>query len=176
MNIPNLLTILRIVLVPVIVWAISQGAMGLALVIFVIAGVTDGIDGFIAKNFDQRTELGAFLDPIADKTLLVSIYVSLAIFGFIPVWLTILVVSRDVMIVGGVLLSYLIDKPLIMNPLAVSKANTAVQIVFAALILASQGLGLELGMMITFVMWTVATLTLASAAVYVRDFLRHMAT
>ena len=116
--------------------------MGVALGAFVFAGITDAVDGYIAKRFDQRTELGAYLDPLADKTLIVSIYVSLAIFGFIPPWLVILVVSRDFMIVGGVLLSTFVDKPLAIQPLLVSKANTLAQIVFAALVLASKGLDL----------------------------------
>ncbi|MGL4290923.1 MAG: CDP-alcohol phosphatidyltransferase family protein [Phreatobacter sp.] len=176
MSIPNLLTILRILLVPVVVWAISQGQMGVALGIFVFAGVTDAVDGYIAKRFNQQTELGAYLDPVADKTLIVSIYVSLAIFGFIPPWVVILVVSRDFMIVGGVLLSTLLDKPLAIQPLLVSKANTVAQIVFAALVLAAQGLGLNLGPAIALVMWTVAVLTLVSAGAYLVAWVRHMST
>lgn len=176
MSIPNLLTILRILLVPVVVWAISQGQMGVALGIFVFAGITDAVDGYIAKHFNQQTELGAYLDPVADKTLIVSIYVSLAIFGFIPPWVVILVVSRDFMIVGGVLLSTLLDKPLAIQPLLVSKANTVAQIVFAALVLAAQGLGLDLGLAIALVMWTVAVLTLASAGAYLVAWVRHMST
>ncbi len=176
MNIPNLLTILRILLVPVVVWAISQGQMSLALAGFVVAGITDGIDGYVAKRFDQRTELGAYLDPLADKTLIVSIYVSLAIFGFIPPWVAILVVSRDFMIVGAVLLSTLMGNPLVIQPLYISKANTAAQILFATLVLASLGLKLDLGWPITVAMWSVAALTLSSAAAYLVAWTRHMST
>jgi cardiolipin synthase (CMP-forming) len=173
-NIPNLLTLLRILLVPVVVWAISQGQMGIALAAFVIAGITDAVDGYIAKRFNQQTEIGAYLDPLADKTLIVSIYVSLAIFGFIPPWVAILVVSRDIMIVGAVVLSTLVEKPLTIHPLMVSKANTAAQIVFAALVLASKGLKIDLDWAIFVVMWTVAALTLASAAAYLVAWTRHM--
>jgi cardiolipin synthase len=173
-NIPNLLTLVRILLVPVVVWAISQGQMAIALAAFVIAGITDAVDGYIAKRFNQQTELGAYLDPLADKTLIVSIYVSLAIFGFIPPWVAILVVSRDIMIVGAVVLSTLVDKPLPIHPLMVSKANTAAQIVFAALVLASRGLKIDLDWAIFVVMWTVAALTLASAAAYLVAWTRHM--
>ena len=176
MSIPNLLTILRILLVPVVIWAISQGRMGVALGAFVFAGITDAVDGYIAKRFDQRTELGAYLDPLADKTLIVSIYVSLAIFGFIPPWLVILVVSRDFMIVGGVLLSTFVDKPLAIQPLLVSKANTLAQIVFAALVLASKGLELELGIAIEVAKWAVAVLTLVSTGAYLVAWVRHMST
>ncbi|MGU9980625.1 CDP-alcohol phosphatidyltransferase family protein [Phreatobacter sp. HK31-P] len=174
MNIPNLLTLLRILLVPVVVWAIAQGQMGIALAAFVIAGVTDAVDGYIAKRFDQQTELGAYLDPLADKTLIVSIYISLAIFGFIPPWVAILVVSRDIMIVGAVVLSTLIERPLTIQPLLVSKANTVAQIVFAALVLAAKGLSLDLDWAIFIAMWAVAVLTLASAGAYMVGWVRHM--
>lgn len=176
MNIPNLLTLARILLVPVVVWAIAQGQMGIALAAFVVAGITDAVDGYIAKRFGQQTELGAYLDPLADKTLIVSIYVSLAIFGFIPHWVAILVVSRDIMIVGAVLLSTLVEKPLTIQPLMVSKANTAAQIVFAALVLAAKGLRIDLDWAIFLAMWAVAALTLASAAAYLVAWTRHMST
>lgn len=175
-NIPNLLTLARILLVPVVVWAIAQGQMGIALAAFVVAGITDAVDGYIAKRFGQQTELGAYLDPLADKTLIVSIYVSLAIFGFIPHWVAILVVSRDIMIVGAVLLSTLVEKPLTIQPLMVSKANTAAQIVFAALVLAAKGLRIDLDWAIFLAMWAVAVLTLASAAAYLVAWTRHMST
>lgn len=175
-SIPNILTLLRIVLVPLIVWAIAQGEMGLALAAFVIAGVTDALDGWIAKTFDMKTELGAYLDPLADKALIVSIYVSLAIFGFLPAWVAILVVSRDIMIVSGVVLSYVIGNPLTIKPLLVSKANTAAQIILAALVLAAKGLGLALDPVIMVAMGAVAILTLASAGAYLIAFARHMAS
>ncbi|MCZ8314880.1 CDP-alcohol phosphatidyltransferase family protein [Phreatobacter sp.] len=176
MNIPNLLTLLRILLVPIIVWAIAQRQMEIALAAFVVAGITDAVDGYIAKHFDQQTELGAYLDPLADKALIVSIYVSLAIFGFIPPWVAILVVSRDIMIVGAVVLATLMEKPLTIQPLMVSKANTAAQIIFAALVLAAQGLKIDLGWAIMIAMYAVAGLTLASAAAYMVGWTRHMST
>lgn len=174
MNIPNLLTLLRILLVPVVVWAIAQRQMEIALAAFVVAGITDAVDGYIAKHFNQQTELGAYLDPLADKALIVSIYLSLAIFGFIPPWVAILVVSRDIMIVGAVVLSTLLERPLTIQPLLVSKANTAAQIIFAALVLAAKGLKLDLDWAIFVAMWAVAILTLASAGAYVVGWTRHM--
>lgn len=176
MNIPNLLTLLRILLVPVVVWAIAQRQMEIALAAFVVAGITDAVDGYIAKHFNQQTELGAYLDPLADKTLIVSIYLSLAIFGFIPPWVAILVVSRDIMIVGAVVLSTLMERPLTIQPLLVSKANTAAQIIFAALVLAAKGLKLDLDWAIFVAMWSVAALTLASAGAYVVGWTRHMSS
>ena len=116
-------------LVPVIVWAIASGQMEMAFVLFLIAGVSDAVDGFLAKRFNMASELGALLDPLADKALLVSIYVALGIWGAIPRWLVILVVSRDIMIVGAVIVSWLVDKPVPMKPLMVSKLNTVAQVV-----------------------------------------------
>src|SRR5581483_3321438 len=98
-SIPNLITLGRIFLVPIVVWAISSGAMWIAFVLFLAAGVSDAVDGFLAKRFHMTMMLGSYLDPLADKALLVSIYVTLGINGLLPRWLVILVVSRDVMIV-----------------------------------------------------------------------------
>ncbi len=95
MSIPNIITLGRIILVPVIVWAIVSSQMEIAFAIFVIAGVSDAVDGFLAKRFNMTSELGALLDPLADKALLVSIYVALGIWGAVPRWIVILVVSRE---------------------------------------------------------------------------------
>ena len=104
-------------LVPIIVWAIVSSQMEIAFAIFVIAGVSDAVDGFLAKRFNMTSELGALLDPLADKALLVSIYVALGIWGAVPRWIVILVVSRDIMIVTAVIVSWLFDKPVQMKPL-----------------------------------------------------------
>ena len=111
MSIPNLITLARILLVPVVVWAIASGQMLFAFLLFLAAGISDAVDGFLAKRFGMTSELGAYLDPLADKVLIVSIYVSLGITEAIPRWLVILVVSRDFMIVGAVMLSWLVGKP-----------------------------------------------------------------
>jgi len=105
--IPNLITIGRLVLVPFVVAMIVQKDWDLAFFAFVLAGLSDAVDGFVARRFDLRSDLGAYLDAIADKALLVSIYVTLAIVGVIPSWLAIVVVSRDIMIVGAIELPWL---------------------------------------------------------------------
>jgi cardiolipin synthase len=174
LSIPNLITLARILLVPVVVWAIATGQIRLAFLLFVAAGISDGVDGFLAKRFGMKTELGAYLDPLADKVLIVSIYVSLGITGVIPLWIVILVVSRDIMIVGAVILSWLIDRPVQIKPLMVSKANTAAQIVFACLVLGSHGLGIDIEPVLTMVMVLVAVLTLVSVAFYLAEWVRHM--
>ena len=108
MSIPNLITLARIILVPVVVWAIASGQLRLAFLLFLAAAISDGVDGFLAKRFGMKTELGAYLDPLADKVLIVSIYVTLGITGVIPLWIVILVVSRDFMIVGAIILSWVV--------------------------------------------------------------------
>ncbi|RLA89883.1 MAG: CDP-diacylglycerol--glycerol-3-phosphate 3-phosphatidyltransferase, partial [Deltaproteobacteria bacterium] len=99
MTIPNFLTILRILLTPVLVILLLEGRLSEALFVFIIAGVTDALDGLIARLYKQKTRLGAFLDPLADKLLLVTTYVILAVQGLVPSWLTVIVLSRDVLIV-----------------------------------------------------------------------------
>jgi cardiolipin synthase len=174
LSIPNLITIGRILLVPVVVWAIASGAMLTAFVLFLVAGISDAVDGYLAKRFNMSSELGAYLDPLADKTLIVSIYVTLGIAGTIPRWLVILVVSRDIMIVGAVILSWLIGSPLKVKPLVVSKLNTAAQIVFACVLLGSLGFNVQPGALITVLMGLVGGLTLVSVAAYLVEWVRHM--
>ena len=174
LSIPNLITLARILLVPVVVWAIASGQMRIAFLLFLAAGVSDAIDGFLAKRFGMATELGAYLDPLADKAMLVSIYVTLAIEGSIPLWLVILVVSRDIMIVSAVILSWLVDKPVVLKPLTVSKFNTVAQILLALLVLAARAFDFDAHWAIMGLMLLVAALTLASVAFYVAEWVRHM--
>lgn len=174
MNLANWLTLLRLCLVPLVIVAISQHRFDMALVGFVVAGATDAIDGYIARRFDQVTELGALLDPIADKALLMSIFASLGILGIIPVWLVILVVARDVMIMGAVIVSWLLDNPVEIRPLMVSKANTFAQIVFAAYKLLALGYGVDLPMLDLGLMAAVCLTTTTSIVAYLIGWLKHM--
>ena len=174
MNLPNLITLGRILLVPVIIWAITSGQMAVAFVLFFIAGVSDAVDGFLAKRFDMRSEIGAMLDPLADKCLLVSIYVALGIAAEIPRWLVILVVSRDVIIIGAVIVSWLVERPMPMKPLMVSKLNTCWQVVYAGLVLAGLGFGFVFAPLDTILMAIVTVLTLSSVGFYLVQWVRHM--
>src|SRR6202035_1861333 len=166
LSIPNLITLGRILLVPVVVWAITSGQMRIAFLLLLVAGVSDGVDGFLAKRFHMTSELGAYLDPLADKALIVSIYVSLGIAGSLPIFLVILVVSRDIMIISAFMLSWLVGKPMPIRPLLVSKANTVAQILLATLVLAEQGFGFEVVPLSRLTMAIVAILTLLSIAFY----------
>jgi len=174
LSIPNLITLCRILLVPVVIWAITAGEMKVAFILFLAAGISDAVDGFLAKRFGMGTELGAYLDPLADKTMLVSIYVALGIIAAVPRWLVILVVSRDIMIVGAVILSWFVERPIPLKPLLVSKLNTVAQIALAGVVLAALGFGFSAGIVLTVLMSLVAALTLLSVVFYVAEWMRHM--
>jgi cardiolipin synthase len=176
MNIPNTLTLTRIVLVPLVVWLIITHAMLAAFVVFLLAGLSDAADGYLAKRFNWHTELGAYLDPIADKALLVSIYVTLGFSNHLPAWLVIAVVSRDILIIGAFILSWMLSRPVPVYPLLVSKANTLSQIVLAGLVLAELGLGLGLEPLVGILIWVTGALTILSAAAYFWGWLAHMAS
>jgi cardiolipin synthase len=175
MNLPNIITLGRILLVPVTIWLIVDGQFGPAFLFFIMAGIGDGIDGYIARRYHMKTQLGAYLDPLADKLLLVSIYISLGLLQHMPAWLVILVASRDVLIVGAVILSWILDKPLQMRPLMVSKVNTVAQIAFAGGQLAVLAWMADATWFLEIGSAVVAALTIASAALYMREWARHMA-
>jgi len=177
-NIPNIITLGRIILVPIVVWAIAANQMEIAFAVFIVAGISDAVDGFLAKRFNMTSDLGALLDPLADKALLVSIYIALGIWGAIPRWIVILVVSRDIMIVSAVIVSWLFGKPIPMKPLMVSKLNTVAQVAFAALVLAALGFGFKerLPPYDLILMGFVTVFTLVSVSLYLVEWVRHMST
>ena len=160
--------------VPVIFWLLINHHSRAAFVVFVLAGISDAVDGFLAKRFDWRTELGAYLDPLADKLLIVSIYIALAVSQEIPLWLVIAVVSRDILILLAVLLSWLIDQPVTIKPLVVSKINTAAQLVLAATVLGDEAFGLGLDTFRTVLVWITGTFTLLSLFAYLKTWFLHM--
>jgi cardiolipin synthase len=144
----NLITMLRFLLVPAIIYALMTGYTGLAFAGFIVAGISDGIDGLVARHFNQRSELGTYLDPLADKLLLVS--------------------------VCAVLLSTVMAHPVAMRPIFVSKANTAVQIVLAALVLAELAFSVAFGPARQGLVILSGILTAASTAAYFVSWLKHM--
>ena len=161
-NIPNTLTLGRILLVPLLVWLIIDQKMFAAFLLFMAAGISDAADGYLAKRYGWHTELGAYLDPIADKALLVTIYVTLGVAGHLPVWLVLAVVSRDILIVGAVMLAWMMSRPVIVKPLLISKTNTFAQILLAGVVLAKLGLGLSLDTLVWVLIWVTGTLTTVS--------------
>ena len=174
MTVANMITILRFLLVPAVVYWLLGGQWDLAFAGFLVAGISDGVDGFVARHFNQRSELGAYLDPMADKLLLVSVFVVLGLMSELPLWLVIVAVSRDALIIGAVLLSTVMGNPVEMKPLMVSKANTATQIVLAGVVLAELAFGVEFGPLRAVLIVASGLLTVASAAAYLVAWLRHM--
>ncbi|MCT8990830.1 CDP-alcohol phosphatidyltransferase family protein [Chelativorans sp. SCAU2101] len=174
MTIPNFITLVRFLLVPAVVFALLSGRVGWAFAGFVAAALSDGVDGFIARQFNQRSDLGAYLDPIADKLLLVSVFVVLGYMGHLPLWLVVAAVSRDGLIVGGVVLSAVMGNPVAMKPLLVSKANTLAQLLLASLVLAGLSLSFSLGIVYGILVYLSGLLTIASGAAYLVGWIKHM--
>ena len=175
MNLPNAISLARLFSAPLVVWLILSNEITAAFWLFLIAAVSDGVDGFIAKRLGTTTVLGGFLDPIADKVLLVGAYAALGSNGLLELWLVILVIFRDLLIVGGALLFRLLTRSLDMEPLMISKVNTVAQIVLAAVVLGDIGLDLGLAMIVDALVLVVAATTLASGAAYVVQWTRRAA-
>ncbi len=171
---PNLITVGRFLLVPVTIALMVNQRWAEAFTAFAVAGASDAADGFLARRFNLRTDLGAYLDPLADKALLVSIYIWLAVQPILPATIAILVVSRDVMIVGAVMMSWVMGRPVQIAPLMISKINTAAQIALAGVVLAERAFDFQIDIFREGLLWIVAASTLASMAVYLFQWLKHM--
>lgn len=138
LNLPNFLTILRIVAIPVFLIFLTDGRIGAALVVFVLAGITDSLDGAIARFTNSRTTLGAYMDPLADKMLILSAFVVFASMDVVPRWLAVIVISRDVIILVGYLSLFLLTQQLMqIRPSAISKAATFLHLVTLSVVLLS---------------------------------------
>lgn len=174
MNLPNSITLARVILVPFVCWLVLSGRFDLAAGAFIAAGLSDAVDGYLAKRWNQRTQLGAYLDPLADKLLLVTVYVTLGIKGELPSWLVVAVVSRDVLILLAVGLAIVLDHSIAIRPLVVSKANTAAQIVLAAVVLVDAGFGLGLTRLRTLMIWVTLGFTVVSLVAYLRIWIGVM--
>jgi cardiolipin synthase (CMP-forming) len=158
-----------------LIWLIATDRVHAAFWLLVVAGMSDLLDGYIAKNFNARTELGAYLDPIADKTLLDGIYVALALAGWLPLWLAMLVVGRDVLIVLGVVLIQRRNPVFRARPLLIGKVNTFAQLSLAACTLAHAGGVIDLGTLVTVLIGAVALTTVLSGAGYAGQAVRVLA-
>jgi cardiolipin synthase len=136
LNLPNFLTLIRIVLIPFFLVLLASQLYFDALLVFILGGVTDALDGFIARRMNQKTSLGAILDPVADKLLLMSSFIMLGMMGGIPLWLVVLVVSRDTVILFGyVAISFLLDERLEVQPTIAGKLSTVFQLVTVGVVL-----------------------------------------
>jgi cardiolipin synthase len=167
MNIPNLITLLRIILVPIIVILLIQGFFLKALIVFVVAGLSDALDGFLARVLHQQTVLGAYLDPIADKALLVSSFVTLSILHIIPSWLAVVVISRDFIILLGISVLSIMSISVEIRPTFISKVTTALQLITVLLALSLRCLPCDVnGMWPLALYWVTAFFTIVSGLNY----------
>ena len=166
-NLPNFLSVLRILLVPPVIYYMLQENYMPAMVLFVIAGITDSLDGWLAKHFNWQSHLGEILDPLADKLLLVSSYICFAWLELLPLWLVISVMLRDIIIVTGGVLYRIFFGKVVINPTYISKFNTLMQIVLIATMLFSLSILSIDEMIIDLLVWTVYFTTIASGLVYV---------
>jgi cardiolipin synthase (CMP-forming) len=170
-QLPNLITIFRIALVPVLILLLKDQEYAMALVVFAVAGVSDGLDGFIAKRFHCETRLGSILDPLADKTLLVSSYVMLMLLNHLPFWLMLTVAFRDLLIVSGYLVYTSMVGPVQMRPSWLSKLNTFMQIALIVVILAQQAMQLIYPLVVDALIYAVLLTTVASGLHYLWTWL-----
>ncbi|HEX3954432.1 MAG TPA: CDP-alcohol phosphatidyltransferase family protein [Stellaceae bacterium] len=172
LNLPNLITLARLFSVPFVIWLIAGERYVAAFGLFCGAGISDALDGYIAKRFNRRTRLGAVLDPAADKALLVGVYISLGLAGQLPNWLVALVILRDLLIVFGFVLMLTTESDRHFGPLYISKVNTLVQILLVGFVLARLGLGIEAGLATALLIIATAATTALSGVIYLRRWSR----
>ncbi|MDD5233945.1 MAG: CDP-diacylglycerol--glycerol-3-phosphate 3-phosphatidyltransferase [Syntrophales bacterium] len=175
MNIPNTLTVLRIILVPIMVICLIQAYYVEAFVIFIFASITDGLDGFLARVLKQKSVLGAYLDPLADKALIASAFVTLSIMGIIPAWLTVIVISRDFVILVGICVLTFLSVSFEIRPAPISKITTALQFatIFFAMLAVSKLLVFE-PLFLDIIFWLTAGLTVLSGLNYIIKGVQHI--
>ncbi len=166
MNLPNYITLFRVILIPFFINLMIYGYYREALLVFVAACATDALDGMIARLTGKKTELGAFLDPMADKLLILSAFVTLVLLGRLPVWLVIIVVSRDAILTMGSLIIYFMTRTLRIQPSLIGKLTTVMQLIVVTLSLVLLNYGIEMGIM-TILQWATAGVTIASGVQYV---------
>lgn len=173
MNIPNSLTIVRMLMIPVFVGLLLYEQYTYCLVVLLLAGLTDGLDGIIARVANQRTELGAFLDPLADKLLLSSGFITLAFLGLIPLWVAILMVSRDVVLMGGTLILRRTESRFAISPTLLGKGATVLQLTYMVMVILLSARDLELHVLAP-LMYLMVAVTLGSGMHYVYKGFAHL--
>lgn len=166
LNLPNSITIMRIFLVPIIVWTLITNEFLISFSLFLIAGISDFIDGWLARLKNIQTLLGAYLDPLADKLLMGSVYLTLGFLGHLPLVLVLIVVFRDILIITAIILAWLVETPLDIAPLLVSKINTFVQITLVVIILADLAMILNFNGIMLYAYYIVGLTTIASTFAY----------
>ena len=173
MNIPNLLSISRLLIMPILVWLIISNQLMIAFWLFFLAGLSDAADGIIAKKFNMITQLGSYLDPLADKTLLVSVFFTLGMQNYVPFWLVLLIICREALIIGGAIVFRTLTRSLTMKPLSISKINTFLQVILAGFILGHNGYEVQLAGLEQVLIIVVSLTTIVSGMSYVVIWTMH---
>ncbi|HBF42478.1 MAG TPA: CDP-diacylglycerol--glycerol-3-phosphate 3-phosphatidyltransferase [Desulfobacteraceae bacterium] len=171
MTIPNLITSIRIILAPIFIIYLINGKFLSALIVFIIAGLTDAADGLVARLFDQKSKLGSYLDPLADKILLVAAFITLSVMGLIPSWLTVVVISRDILILLGVLILFLNGTDFVIRPSIWSKVTTCLQLGTVFIVL-SKDYSMLFRQINIYLYWITGLFTISSGLHYMRHWFR----
>lgn len=171
MTIPNLITCIRIILTPIFIIYLINGDLLSAIIVFILAGLSDGADGLIARLFDQKSKVGAYLDPLADKILLIAAFVVLAVEGLIPSWLTVVVISRDLLILLGVLILFLNKTAFSLKPSLPSKVTTCLQLATVFIVLSENYIPF-FSRFIEYLFWITGFSTITSGLLYMRNWFR----
>ncbi|HET7335846.1 MAG TPA: CDP-alcohol phosphatidyltransferase family protein [Rhizomicrobium sp.] len=174
-NIPNILTGLRLFAAPALALLIVGGAYNAACGVFVFAGLSDAADGFLAKRFGLVTRFGRYLDPAADKLLMLLTFVTLTWMGIAPLWLAVLVIGRDVAIVAGLVVARFLEMPVTVEPIILGKLSTAAQIGYIALVLVMLAAGLDWPQMAKAAAYVTGAVTIASWLAYGQIWFRALA-
>ena len=163
---PNCISLLRIFAVPLTVYLLLSQQMTAAFWLIIVAGVSDGLDGYLAKRLNAVTLIGTYLDPLADKTMLIAVCLCLAHLGYLPCWIIALAILRDLLILGGVLLSNVLQLELSVDPILISKLNTVLQIIMVAFALGREAMGWDLLQVMSALVYLVAVTTIVSGTLY----------
>lgn len=163
---PNGISLLRIFAVPLTIYLLLSQEITAAFWIIVVAGVSDGLDGYLAKRLNAVTRIGTYLDPLADKTMLIAVCLCLAHLGFLPCWIIALAILRDLLILGGFLLSNILQLKLRVNPIFISKVNTVLQILMVAFALGQEAIGWDFLQLVSALVYLVAFTTIVSGTLY----------
>jgi cardiolipin synthase len=163
---PNGISLLRILAVPLTVYLLLSQEIATAFWVIIVAGVSDGLDGYLAKRLNAVTRIGTYLDPLADKTMLIAVCLCLAHLGFLPCWIIALAILRDLLILGGVLLSNILELELNVDPILISKLNTVLQIFMVSFALGHEVLGWDLLQAVSALVYLVAFTTVVSGTLY----------
>ena len=173
MTVPNLITAIRIILAPIFVIYLIDEQFVSALIVFFLCGISDGLDGMVARLFNQKSRLGTYLDPLADKILLVSAFVALSVMGYLPSWLTVTVIARDILILLGVFVLFMNHLEFTIKPSALSKITTCLQFISIIVILAQNILSLH-PMLIRVLFYLTGLFTISSGLHYMHYWFKIM--